>query len=116
MECLRHNIKNINPEGDVTFVASPGKFPFWVSSAVLRNASPVFSVMHGHDFSEVQSLRKDHVEVPVPEDDPEAFYTIMCVLHSRNDIIRNVISNKELHAVAVLSKTYDLAVALKSAS
>lgn len=111
------SIEDIYPEGDVTLFVGEEKRRFTVSSMVLRNASPVFNKMFGPDFSEGQTLSKTgHVQVPLPEDNPEALLPILCVLHCQNDRVPQTIATRELYAVALLSDKYDLTVALTFAA
>lgn len=77
-----------HPNGDVVFVVGDEKYRIRVSSIILRNSSPVFKVLLGPRFAEGQQLfNEGYVEVPLPEDDPDALTPILHVLRGRNDLV-----------------------------
>ncbi|ROV92286.1 hypothetical protein VSDG_07238 [Cytospora chrysosperma] len=106
----------IHPDGDVVFIVGDKKSRLMVSSVILRNSSPVFDVLLGPKYAEGQELSsKGSVEVPLPEDDPEALTTILCVLHGRNDRVPEEIPGDKLCEIATLCDKYDLFIPLKFA-
>lgn len=106
----------IHPDGDVVFIIGDEKSRLRVSSFILRNSSPVFSTLLGPKFAEGQKLlTQGNVEIALPEDDPEAMETILCVLHGRNDRVPERIPGDKLCVVAMLCDKYDLFIPLKFA-
>lgn len=106
----------IHPDGDVVFIVGNKKSRVLVSSVILRNSSQVFNVLLGPKYAEGQKLSsKGSVEVPLPEDDPEALTTILCVLHGRNDRVPEEIPGDKLCEIATLCDKYDLFIPLKFA-
>ncbi|KAJ3530266.1 hypothetical protein NM208_g9403 [Fusarium decemcellulare] len=80
--------ENIAPEGDVVFVLT-GKTRVRVNSAIMRAVSPVFNLMLGPNFKEGHALAAatngTSVEIPLPDDDDEAFGWICRALHCQAD-------------------------------
>lgn len=106
----------IHPDGDVVFIVGDKKSRLLVSSVILRNSSPVFNVLLGPKYAEGQKLSsKGSVEISLPEDDPEALTTILCVLHGRNDRVPEEIPGDDLCEIATLCDKYDLFIPLKFA-
>lgn len=106
----------IYPDGDVVFIVGDKKSRLLVSSVILRNSSPVLNALLGPKYAEGQHLlSKGSVEVPLPEDDPEALTDILCVLHGRNDRVPEDIPVETLCDIATLCDKYDLFVPLKFA-
>lgn len=107
---------DIDRNGDVIFLVGDEKRRFRVSSSVLTSTSTVFKKMFGPDFLEGQTLQKyKHVEVPLPEDDPESMLIILYVLHWRNSSVPVTLPSKQIRSIAILSDKYDLNIPMKLA-
>ncbi|KAK8059867.1 hypothetical protein PG996_009797 [Apiospora saccharicola] len=106
--------KDFSLDGDVIFVVGgQKKARLKVNSQYLCCASTVFRAMFGPNWSEDQGLSKESPkDVPLAEDDPDALYAIMCVIHHRNDLVPAEISPQELLQIAIAADKYDLSVAL----
>lgn len=85
-----------------------------VSSHVLRLSSSVFDRMLAHNMKEGIGLTsKDHVTIPLPDDDAEAMTVICNIVHHRNALVPTEIDANFLHDIAVLLDKYFLSEALK---
>ena len=83
------------------------------SSIVLSLASRVFDAMLKLEFREGQDLAESRtVEIPLPDDDPEAMLALCQVLHHRTSDMAALTSDRLL-AIALLSDKYDCAGALQ---
>lgn len=83
---------------------------------ILRHASPVFRAMLGPHFSEGSTLASsESVEIPLPDDDPDAMEVICYVLHMRNDDAPSELAGGDLIYLAGLCDKYDLFVAMRPA-
>lgn len=109
--------RDISAGGDVVFVVGEKQLDrFRVSSAIMKNASKVFEAMLSPGFAEGNTLlRSKQVEVPLPDDDVDGMFLILCVLHFRNDLVPETLGPRKIYNVAVLADKYDLFVPLKFA-
>ncbi|UPL03939.1 hypothetical protein LCI18_014873 [Fusarium solani-melongenae] len=99
------------PNGDVTFVLGEGKTRVRVSSAVMKNASPVIADMLGPNFKEEyppSAGDSSSVDVLLPEDDAVAFGWICRVLHSQADTNLWSPSPQEITKVLDVAEKYEL--------
>lgn len=80
-----------------------------VSSRHLTLASPVFRAMLHRKFSESNTLLlTGSVEIPLPEDDPDAFLILLNILHGRIRKVPLVVDLETLTQIATLVDKYDL--------
>lgn len=83
----RHTmIHRISPHGDTTLTLTTTCPPtqLLVSSPHLIHASPYFQALLTGHFREAVALRQHgHVEVTLPEDDPDAMRAVMNAVHGR---------------------------------
>ncbi len=105
--------KDISLNGDLILVIGERKARLRVHSPILSCASKVFSVMFGPNWSEGKDLSKEFPkEVTLVEDDANALYTILCVVHHRNDMVPQTLSPREVLQIAIEADKYDLRTAL----
>lgn len=79
-------IHRISPHGDTTLTLTTTCPPtqLLVSSPHLIHASPYFQALLTGHFREAVALRQHgHVEVTLPEDDPDAMRAVMNAVHGR---------------------------------
>ncbi|KAK4496043.1 hypothetical protein PRZ48_013312 [Zasmidium cellare] len=76
-------IIRISEDGDVMFTFPSDNSKVLVSSVVLKMASPVFKTLLGPHFREGQTARSSSnpIEIPLPEDDPQATADLCRLLH-----------------------------------
>ncbi|KAH6674274.1 hypothetical protein B0J14DRAFT_617053 [Halenospora varia] len=80
-----------------------------VSSKHLTLASPVFKAMLKHSFREGAGLREfGCVQIPLPEDDPDAFSILMSIIHAKNQAVPRQMSLPLLTTIAILVDKYEL--------
>ena len=86
-----------------------------VSSKHMMLASPVFKAMlQASTFKEGQTLSAaGKVEVPLPEDDPNAFEVVLNIIHGRNKLVPRVLSLEMLTSVSLLVDKYQMAEAVQ---
>ena len=100
---------NIASLSDLIFVVGEGEQKFRVNSHVLRNASPVFRVMFGPNFSEGIGLDYNHPkEVSLEEDDPFSIEMICRILHLKYDEPLKKLTTGELLKIARTIDKYSL--------
>jgi hypothetical protein len=88
--------------------------PLRVSSVFLAHASPVFKAMLGPHFSESNTLAASSgVEIPLPDDDPDAMEAICLALHMRNGDTPAIMTVHDLIEVLKLCDKYDVFVATR---
>jgi hypothetical protein len=87
-----------------------------VYSLFLKNASKVFAVMLGPNFSEGEKISQitmgSAVELDFPEDDAEALSIIFRVIHGRNESIHQTLTSEQVLSVAITADKYDCIVPL----
>jgi hypothetical protein len=86
-----------------------------VSSKHMMLASPVFKAMlQASTFKEGQKLSAaGKVEVPLPEDDPNAIEVALNIIHGRNKLVPRVLSLELLTSVSLLVDKYQMAEAVQ---
>ncbi|KAL2071714.1 hypothetical protein VTL71DRAFT_12949 [Oculimacula yallundae] len=89
-----------------------------VSSKHMKLSSPVFRAMLQRDgFKEGQILEATgSVEIPLPDDDPEAMTILLDVVHGRNRMVPRKVTLKTLTAIAVLADKYQMVEVLEAFS
>ncbi|KAK2873447.1 hypothetical protein FQN49_002370 [Arthroderma sp. PD_2] len=102
--------QTMNPmSGDYRSCPYEEEITMHVSSRHLILASPVFRVMLQHKFNESNVLRvTGSVEIPLPDDDPDAFLIILNIIHGH---LRQVPLEVDLHMLtqlAILVDKYEL--------
>jgi hypothetical protein len=86
-----------------------------VSSKHMMLASPVFKAMlQASTFKEGQKLSAaGKVEIPLPEDDPNAFEVALNIIHGRNKLVPRVLSLELLTSVSLLVDKYQMVEAVQ---
>lgn len=80
-----------------------------VSSRHLTLASPVFHAMLHRKFSESNTLSlTGSVEIPMPDDDPDAFLILLNILHGRIRKVPLAVDLETLTQIATLVDKYDI--------
>ncbi|CZR63190.1 uncharacterized protein PAC_13086 [Phialocephala subalpina] len=110
-------LPDIAADGDVVFLVGADKARLRVYSLILKNTSKVFSAMLGPQFSEGQALlirttNTQPVELPLPEDDPDALRAICNILHGRNDAFVEPVRAPEILNIAIAADKWDCVVPL----
>jgi hypothetical protein len=89
-----------------------------VSSKHMMLASPVFKAMlqrgtfkEGHQLGSV-----GHVEVPLPDDDPEALLVLASVIHGRNRSVPRQVSMELMTRISILVDKYQMVEAVEAFS
>ncbi|KAL2071695.1 hypothetical protein VTL71DRAFT_12930 [Oculimacula yallundae] len=77
-----------------------------VSSKHVQLASPVFKAMLGRGFAEGEALRENgQVEIPLPEDDPVVFATLMNIIYGKSCLVPRKVDVTQLaHLAATVDK------------
>ncbi len=106
-----------DPNGDIAFVlgSSEDATHVQVNSQVLKLASPVLTAMFGPHFAEGQGLSSNSskpVQVPLPDDNPEAMVWILLALHYCEKPAFDI-PLRLLLRIAVHCDKYDLTRALR---
>ena len=77
------------------------------SSAVLKTFSPVFAALLGPNYKEGGRLEsQSQMEIPIPDDDPEALIMLLNILHMRNDQVPDVLDCHRMVDVVNLADKY----------
>ena len=90
---------------------------FVVSSAVMRNASPVWRTMfdpQGHFMESQRSLT--HGEMDFPEDDPDALLCVLRIAHLQFQKIPETLNYTELLNLAIVCDKYDTVAIVRPVS
>lgn len=106
----------IVPRGDVVLLLEkPDAFvKIHVASHILSLGSSVFNSMLAPRFKEGTTLATSSaVEVPLPDDDPQATSTLCQILHLRNEKIPRKPDAAHILEVAKLADKYDCTEAIK---
>lgn len=97
--------------GDITLTLTTTKPPtkLLASSVHLTNASPYFKALLTGPFSEATDLSQNGtVEIPLPDDDPEAMLIVMKAVHGVWRGIKPRLKLELLKNIAVVVDKYDL--------
>ena len=88
-----------------------------VSSMHLTLVSPVFKAMLSGHFKEGSQLKKaGYLEIPLPEDDPEAFTILLNIIHCHIKNVPRQVSGTMLTSLAILVNYYQLHEAVQFCS
>ncbi|PVH85234.1 hypothetical protein DL98DRAFT_409677 [Cadophora sp. DSE1049] len=101
-----------DPEGDLILIlpctaTEVSDVRMQVSSKHLAMASPVFKAMLAHGFAEGEALRtQGKVEIPLPDDDPEAMAVLLDIIHGRSRRVPREVSVTQLALLAIVIDKY----------
>jgi hypothetical protein len=89
-----------------------------VSSNHMMLASPVFKAMLQHgNFKEGRELGTNgSVNVPLPDDNPEAFLVLLHVIHGRNRLVPRQVSMELMTRISNLVDKYQMVEAVEAFS
>lgn len=109
--------QDIRADGDIILVIGSEQQSLRVSSVVMKNASTVFHAMLSPGFAEGETLLRSHqVRIPLPDDDADGIFAVLCVLHGRNELVPETLAPEKVYRVAVLVDKYNLFSPLKFAA
>ncbi|KAF5022494.1 hypothetical protein F66182_5466 [Fusarium sp. NRRL 66182] len=105
--------EKIVPNGDVVFVFEQGTKKIQVHSFLMKHASPVFSAMLGVNFKEGDVLQEAALnnrpaEIPLPDDDFEAFKLVCIVIHHQGQTKQHAPSVQGLIGILEVADKYHL--------
>jgi len=107
-------IFDLKADGDMIIGVGPQRMR--VSSDVLASASVKFADMFKELFGEDRLADKQiPVVLDLSMDHPFVIWIICCVLHHRNDLVRENLTPYSIHTLADGIKEYELQVALRYA-
>jgi hypothetical protein len=106
-----------DPRCDVILEVSgnEGRLDLCVSSEALSLASPVFSTMFSSGFKEgiQQNKEREHLRVPLPEDNGDVMLIICLICHHRGDELRDEYEARKVLDLAYASEKYSFTDALR---
>lgn len=107
-------VEIFDPHGDLKLIVGEEQVVFLVCSRALARSSPVWEAMLYGPFCEgmVQQTEAEW-EIPLPEDDPDVFRTILSAVHGGFDEIPEILSGHELFSLTAVADKYDMVDALK---
>lgn len=103
-------------DGDLRLEVGPNtdKQTFLVCSKALARVSNPFKAMLYGGFAEGKPQNEDsNWTVALPEDDPEAFATILNIIHNKYAMVREMVTRTQLFHIAVLTDKYDMTGVLR---
>jgi hypothetical protein len=104
---------DLAPDGDIVLVIGTKQVRVRVDSLLLRRTSKVFSAMLAPTFREGLTLKDRHscesspMEIPLPDDDPEALTLICAVMQHKVKLIPPSLSATEYYQIARTADKYD---------
>jgi hypothetical protein len=99
-------------DGDLRLEVGPDNIECVVCPRALSRASPVFKNMLYGGFKESKPSKGEWV-VKLPEDDPQALFLVLHIVHGQYDKVPKTLPEQKLYAVTVLTDKYDLTSSLR---
>lgn len=87
---------------------------FIICSRALARVSKPFKAMLYGDFAESKSrIKGPNWTVELPEDNPQAFTTILHIVHSQFGMVPEIVTRETLHQITILTNKYDMTESLR---
>lgn len=110
------SVMTFDDEGDLRLEVGEktARRSFVVCSRSLARVSKPFKAMLYGNFAESKSRTKDSKwTVELPEDDPQAFITILHIIHSQFGMIPEIVTRDQLYQITILTDKYDMTEILR---
>lgn len=110
------SVLNFDDQGDLRLEVGEQKArrSFIVCSKSLARVSNPFKAMLYGDFAESKSRKQDpNWTVELPEDNSEAFITILYIVHSQFGMVPDIVTRDQLYQITILTDKYDMTEMLR---
>ncbi|KAI1141087.1 hypothetical protein F5Y05DRAFT_410939 [Hypoxylon sp. FL0543] len=102
----------VDPDGDLFLKVGEGEaeVTYVVCSKTLARSCRFFKTLLYGEFAESKNQLQEGAEwtVSLPDDGPEAMYTILCILHTKFNYVPEHTNPVDLYGITVLTDKYDL--------